>query len=780
MWSNQAGAPPTYTYVTAMFFHLDKETGRHSLEAQVVTPMSRSMTLEVSKDAFTAAWQQSESPSRSTKKKKAKKKKKTKTNDLRGSDANAPAGAAGGELSRVDSRVDEREEQRPPQTHRIPSSPPSSPARHKRPAYIHGDRPNTLDTRSPLPDMYAERKARSEAKKEVVAMGGVHGEPTGRAGQDRAALVENQEGKGDPRAADETAGLTAGTPRSNGKRGLLKPPPGSPKPPPPPPTPSKKSTLLKPPPGSPRPPPPPPTPSSSSKDEAPPTTRNGTATSAATRTAAHGGADGGADGVAKIEKATRTCTGTVTSAATRTARGGADGGADGVAGIDKLISSEPRTKLTPTQQYLKHFLERAGVEGDYAEDLEEALAMSATAAGEAGETGETEEGSTEETGTTGELGREKEEGKGNDEERSHTRGAARFREGLARLAKTVGKDLVASYKKLKKAKEAADAKMSAADKAKAKADLADKKKTWSAKKKRKFKGKMNLKGTDLTKSDDATKNAKKAFEEATAAELGLTPEDEIVFTYAKVAARRRLLAVVTEVSYEITVAEDTYAAPATPEPRDVITITIATADAELGVKVSPFGGIVTKVKDHPFLRVGDKLVQVGETAVPVDVTSGVAAHMIMTAIYPLALRFRRGASGEVATAGEGEKGASAGLLDHSNDNESHTKRGEGFELPVDHPHENQHQRQQHDHHYGSQGGPLMKLPAWVLPWVFGETEEGLRDMVRFVRYLHDHVDQLASEDGSEEEEEAEETDDAEKGSAVGGDAKGGAMGSATG
>ena len=74
----------------------------------------------------------------------------------------------------------------------------------------------------------------------------------------------------------------------------------------------------------------------------------------------------------------------------------------------------------------------------------------------------------------------------------------------------------------------------------------------------------------------------------------------------------------------------------------------------------------------------------------------------------------------------------------------------------------------------------MKLPAWVLPWVFGETEEGLRDMVRFVRYLHDHVDQLASEDGSEEEEEAEETDDAEKGSAVGGDAKGGAMGSATG
>ena len=66
----------------------------------------------------------------------------------------------------------------------------------------------------------------------------------------------------------------------------------------------------------------------------------------------------------------------------------------------------------------------------------------------------------------------------------------------------------------------------------------------------------------------------------------------------------------------------------------------------------------------------------------------------------------------------------------------------------------------------------MKLPAWVLPWIFGETEEGLRDMVRFVRYLHDHVDQLASEDGSEEEE----AEEAEEGSAVGGDAKGGARG----
>ena len=71
---------------------------------------------------------------------------------------------------------------------------------------------------------------------------------------------------------------------------------------------------------------------------------------------------------------------------------------------------------------------------------------------------------------------------------------------------------------------------------------------------------MNLKGIDMTKTDDATKNAKIAFEEATVAELGLTPEDEIKFTYAKVAARRRLLAVVTEVSYEITVAEDTSAA----------------------------------------------------------------------------------------------------------------------------------------------------------------------------------------------------------------------------
>ena len=586
------GRPPNIRACTCyhlMFFHLDKETGRHSLEAQVVTPMSRSMTLEVSKDAFTAAWQQSESPSKSTQKKKAKKKKKTKTNDRRGVDW-------------VEERAGKMKEQKPPQTHRIPSSPPSSPARHKRPAYIHGDRPNTLDTRSPLPDMYAERKARSEAKKKAAAIGGVHGEPAGRAGQGETALVEDREGKGEQRTADETAGSTAGTPRLNGKRGLLKPPPGSPKPPPPPPTPSKKSTLLKPPPGSPRPPPPPrTTPSSSSKDEAPPTTRNGTATSATTRTTAQCGADGGADGVTRIEKAN--------------------------VGSKFTASQEP-SKLTPTQQYLKHFLERAGVEGDYAEDLEEALAMSATAAEETGETGETEE-----TGTTGESEREKEEGKGNDEERSPT--------------------------------------------------------------------------------------------------------------------------------------------PATPELRDVITITIATGEAELGVKVSPFGGIVTKVKDHPFLQIGDKLVQVGETAVPVDVTSGVAAHMIMTAIYPLELRFRRGTSGEAATTGEGEKGASAArLLDHSNGNESHAKRGEGFEPPVDHPHEDPHQRQQPDNPHGLQGGPLMKLPAWVLPWIFGETEEGLRDMVRFVRYLHDHVDQLASEDGSEEEE----AEEAEEGSAVGGDAKGGARG----
>jgi hypothetical protein len=117
-----------------------------------------------------------------------------------------------------------------------------------------------------------------------------------------------------------------------------------------------------------------------------------------------------------------------------------------------------------------------------------------------------------------------------------------------------------AYKKAKEDKKATDAKMTKEEKATAKAAKDKKKDAWKAKKKKKFKGKINLSGIDLTKTDDATKNAKAAFEEATVAELNLTEEDEITFTYTKkaeAAGRRRLLAVGTDVSYEITVAEDT-------------------------------------------------------------------------------------------------------------------------------------------------------------------------------------------------------------------------------
>jgi len=124
-------------------------------------------------------------------------------------------------------------------------------------------------------------------------------------------------------------------------------------------------------------------------------------------------------------------------------------------------------------------------------------------------------------------------------------------------AKKAGEDLAASYMEKKDDKKAADAKMNKEEIATAEATKAKKKNTWKAKKKKVFKGIMTLTGIDLTKTDTATKNAKAAFEEATAAELNLTEEDEITFTYTKVARRRRLLAVGTTVSYEITVAEDT-------------------------------------------------------------------------------------------------------------------------------------------------------------------------------------------------------------------------------
>jgi len=133
-------------------------------------------------------------------------------------------------------------------------------------------------------------------------------------------------------------------------------------------------------------------------------------------------------------------------------------------------------------------------------------------------------------------------------------------------AKKAGEDLAASYTEKKDDKKAADAKMNKEEIATAEATKAKKKNTWKAKKKKVFKGIMTLTGIDLTKTDTATKNAKAAFEEATAAELNLTEEDEITFTYTKVVTtvmydhvtrRRRLLVVGTTVSYEITVAEDT-------------------------------------------------------------------------------------------------------------------------------------------------------------------------------------------------------------------------------
>jgi hypothetical protein len=125
-------------------------------------------------------------------------------------------------------------------------------------------------------------------------------------------------------------------------------------------------------------------------------------------------------------------------------------------------------------------------------------------------------------------------------------------------AKDAGKAKGVAYKKAKEAKKVADAKMTKEEKATAKAAKDKKKDAWKAKKKKKFKGKVGLSGIDLTKTDNATKLAKAAFEEATVAELNLTEEDEIAFTYTKKAAGRRLLlAVGTDVSYEITVAEDT-------------------------------------------------------------------------------------------------------------------------------------------------------------------------------------------------------------------------------
>jgi len=125
-----------------------------------------------------------------------------------------------------------------------------------------------------------------------------------------------------------------------------------------------------------------------------------------------------------------------------------------------------------------------------------------------------------------------------------------------KAAKDAGKAKGVAYKKKMAAKKVKDAKMTPAEKKAAKEAFAVKKDAWKAKKKKKFKGKMTLTGIDFTKADTATKSAKAAFEEATIAELDLTEEDEITFTYVKKAARRRLLAAGTTVSYEITVAED--------------------------------------------------------------------------------------------------------------------------------------------------------------------------------------------------------------------------------
>ena len=66
-------------------------------------------------------------------------------------------------------------------------------------------------------------------------------------------------------------------------------------------------------------------------------------------------------------------------------------------------------------------------------------------------------------------------------------------------------------------------------------------------------------------------------------------------------------------------------------------------------------------------------------------------------------------------------------------------------------------------------GPLVKLPAWCLCWIFEREEE---DMLLFCRELHGHVDALAGGDSSEEEEEDDDDDDGDNGSGHDGGAGG--------
>jgi hypothetical protein len=124
------------------------------------------------------------------------------------------------------------------------------------------------------------------------------------------------------------------------------------------------------------------------------------------------------------------------------------------------------------------------------------------------------------------------------------------------LAKSKGKALA---KKLKDALAAAKTE-TAATKEKNELEKKVRKAAWTKKKKRLFRGIMKLLGIDLSGTDAASKTKRDNFETAVQADLELTDADEVVFTYTKVTTRRRLLAVSTEASYTITVADDTAAA----------------------------------------------------------------------------------------------------------------------------------------------------------------------------------------------------------------------------
>ena len=149
---------------------------------------------------------------------------------------------------------------------------------------------------------------------------------------------------------------------------------------------------------------------------------------------------------------------------------------------------------------------------------------------------------------------------------------------------------------------------------------------------------MNLSGIDLTKTDNATKLAKAAFEEATVAELKLTKNDEIDFTYTKKAARRLLLAVGTDVKYEITVAEDTAVAleaKLTEDPEGTAILAMAAAistdfpaDVTAEVVSETVEDVAAPVTPAPVTPVLD-----GAAAVAVTWAAGAASVAVCLALW---------------------------------------------------------------------------------------------------------------------------------------------------